>query len=179
MGPVADQGVDWDPDIRPAAVADAVGSLGPRNRVVVVVGRNLVGMGIGPVRRSLGSAGRSTRCDPVGWRYRRRRIGRLVGHARSFGQLTTFSFWKKNSGIVDLPGNHPVMVARRSLDGEEHRSLLAHHRTEALVGDNLAEDSLEIDRIPAEVDSRRTGIEDTGCMGLTCWEYGRCSTSRR
>ena len=71
-----------------------------------------------------------------------------------------------------------MMVARRSLDGEEHRSLQVHHRTEALLGDNLAEDSLEIDRIPAEMDSRQTGVEgDTGCMDLTCWEYGWCSTS--
>lgn len=74
------------------------------------------------------------------------------------------------------------MVVRKSLDGEEHRSLLAHHRTEALVGDTLAGDSLEIDRIPAEMDSRQTGIEgDTGCMDLTYWEYWWCSTlmSRR
>ena len=67
-----------------------------------------------------------------------------------------------------LPEIHPVMEVRRSLGGEEHRSLLVHHRTEALVGDILAEDSLEIDRIPAGGDSRRTGIEeDTGCRGLT------------
>lgn len=82
MGPVADQVADWDPDIRPAAAA-AVGSSGPRSRIAVV-GRNWVGpvgRGIGLVRRSLGSAGRSNRCDPVGWRYRRHRIGRLAGHA--------------------------------------------------------------------------------------------------
>ena len=70
------------------------------------------------------------------------------------------------------------MVARRSLDGEEHRSLPVHHRTEALMGDSLAEDSPEIDRSPAEVDSRQTGIEgDTGCMDLTYWENGWCSSS--
>ena len=62
-----------------------------------------------------------------------------------------------------------MMEARRSLDGEEHRSLRVHHRTVVLVGGNLAGDSLG--RIPAEVDSRQTGIEeDTGCMGLTCSE---------
>ena len=66
-----------------------------------------------------------------------------------------------------------MMVAHRSLDGEEHRSPRVHHHTEALVEDNLAEGSLGTDHIPAEVDSRRTGIgEDTGCMGLTCWECG-------
>ena len=80
MGPVADQVVDWGPDIRPAAVADAVGSSGPKGRVAVV-GHSRVGRGIGLVRRSLGSAGRSNRCGPVGWRYRRHQIGHLVGHA--------------------------------------------------------------------------------------------------
>ena len=74
---------DSGPDIRPAAVADAAGSSGPRGTVAAaaVVGRSWVGMGIGLARRSLGSARRSSRCDPVDWRYRRRRIGRLVDHA--------------------------------------------------------------------------------------------------
>ena len=81
MGPVADRVVDWGPDIRPAAaVAAAVGSSGPKSRIAVV-GRSRVGRGIGLVRRSLGSAGHSNRCGPVGWRYRRHQTGRLVGHA--------------------------------------------------------------------------------------------------
>ena len=79
MGPVADQVADWDPGIHPAAAA-AVGSSGPRSKVAVV-GRNWVERGIGLVRRSLGWAGHSNHCDPVGWRYRRHRIGRLVDHA--------------------------------------------------------------------------------------------------
>ena len=92
MGPVADQVADWDPDIRLAAVADAVGSSGPRSRAAVVAGRSWAGMGIGPVRCSLGSVRHSTRYDPVGWRYRRHRIGHLVDHARGLDQLTVFSF---------------------------------------------------------------------------------------
>ena len=95
MGPVADQVAGWDPDIRLAAVADAVDSSGPRSRAAAVAGCSWVGMGIGPVRRSLGLARRSTRCDPVGWRCRRHRIGHLVDHARGFGQLTVFSFCER------------------------------------------------------------------------------------
>ena len=68
------------------------------------------------------------------------------------------------------------MKARRSLDGENHRSLRVHHRTEVLVEDILAWGSLEIGRIPAVEDSRRTGIEeDTDCKSSTCWECGWCS----
>ena len=64
------------------------------------------------------------------------------------------------------------MKARRSLDGENHRNLRVHHRTEVLVKDILAGGSLEIGRIPAVKDSRRT---DTDCKDPTCWECGWCS----
>ena len=79
MGLVADQAADLGPGIRPAAAA-AAGNSGP-SRAAVAVGRSWVGMGIDLVRHSLGSAGRSTRCDPVGWRYHRRRIGHLADRA--------------------------------------------------------------------------------------------------
>ena len=88
MGLVADQAADLGPGIRPAAAAAAAaaGNSGPSRvavavAVAVAVGRSWVGMGIDLVHRSLGSVGRSTRCDPVGWRYRRRRIGHLADRA--------------------------------------------------------------------------------------------------
>ena len=79
MGPVADPVTDWDSGIRPAAAA-AESSSCP-SRWAAVVGRNWAGRDTGLVRRGLGSADRSTRCGPAGWRYRRHRIDHLADRA--------------------------------------------------------------------------------------------------